>query len=75
MSNSHKNERNKKGDEDMAITQNDIKDRLYELKQRVSRRKENPNLKHTDSEVSIERMNRNAELMYQSQLDTMEESD
>lgn len=73
--NTEKNGKNKKGDEDMVLAQNDIQTRLSELKKRAKERKNNPNLKHTSSQESLNRMNKNADLMYQSQMDTIKKSD
>lgn len=68
-------DKNEKGDEDMAIIQNDVKSRLSELKKRATVRKNNPNLKHVDSQASLKRMSENAKLMYDLQMDTIKETD
>lgn len=67
--------KNKEGDEDMSIVKNDVTNRLAKLKERAIARKNNPNLTHFTSEESIKKMKENAELMYQSQIDTIKNSE
>lgn len=68
MYDSRKNDKKSKGDEDMAIAQHDVKARLSELKKRANARK-NGNAK--PSAEYLNQLDKNAELLYADQLNTM----